>query len=215
MIIKHSRSEQFPIDDDQSAFSIKIPNPQGKGTCHTLGVLAQAGEALQLPATHTDSLKRIVSDYLHSLLVLSCTFKFKPVVGKRYHIYSHNRMLVLSLVAPADGRKMIYDKYIGGACLKSDFSWSLDHVNAENIPLIFQLKTVGEPGYSESIQEDSLLAVLREISSKQAWKFNNDVGYYQNVMNFMLQKVLRLRLKRLIRSDHLLSAQERSLLYQK
>ncbi len=213
MVIKDLRSENSHCVDVEPEYSSKNPNPQGKGTCQTLGILSQAQETLQLPSVHRDSLKRIATDYLHSLVVLSCEFKFKPVPGKTYYMYSHKERLVLSLVSPEDGNTRIYDAYIGEASLKSDFSWSLSGVEPENIPFVFQLNTQFEAQIRDSAPEhQSIRSVLLELNARKQWKFRSDIGYYQNVMNFMLQKVLHLRLKRLSASDHFLSVEERSLL---
>ncbi len=62
----------------------KHPNPQGKGVNPRLDLLAEAAGAIRLPAVREESAARLVEDYLASLVVLSCEFKFRPVRGGRY-----------------------------------------------------------------------------------------------------------------------------------
>lgn len=103
----------------------KISNPQGKGLTPAVGYLVESSEGMRLPDVKDDSPSRIVEDYLSSLFVLSCDFRFRPVRNTVYHIYSHQGKAVLSLVSPEEGGTRIYDEPLGECCLKNDFSWSL------------------------------------------------------------------------------------------
>ncbi len=98
------------------------PNPQGKGLVPTL----DAWQARQPVAVPEKSPRRVLSDYLTSLLVLSAEFNFRVVAGGRYHLYWRTGGWHLSLIAPEEWGRRDPGQYIGRCTLGRDMTWSLE-----------------------------------------------------------------------------------------
>jgi hypothetical protein len=98
------------------------PNPQGKGQ---IGFLLDW--AYSSPRTVVAKrVPQLLADYFTSLLVLSAAFKFKPVFGKDYYLYTDGDGWSLSLVSPDewndDARRRAF---VGKCVLHADSTWSI------------------------------------------------------------------------------------------
>lgn len=168
------------------------PNPQGKGLNPTVGYLTETRAAIALPALENDSSDRVVEDYLSSLLVLSCSFSFRPVAGRDYFMYLHDSRMVLSLISPDEGGRDIYDEYWAVCSLKKDFCWSVQ-LSSDDI------KTRLTSRFSAEVPEEERLdSILRGVQRGEIGRYDKTLGYYQNVLNYALGKSIGLRSKRLL-----------------
>lgn len=178
------------------------PNPQGKGLSPSLGFLVESVRELSLPVPAEDSVSRLVEDYLNSSFVLSCDFRFRPVRGRRYYIYSHHSTTLLSLIGPREGGERIYENYLGRCHLTDDFSWSVAW--ASNSPSMVNLHTdiVCESDISEPDMDDveMVTAILETILAGKVGRRDKRLGYYQNGLNYVLGRNLYSRSRGLIES---------------
>jgi hypothetical protein len=51
--------------------------------------------------------------------VYSASFKFEPIIGKKYHLYQGKKEAFLSLIPPHQWKK----EHLGSFCLNSDYKW--------------------------------------------------------------------------------------------
>lgn len=170
----------------------KNPNPQGKGLSPTVGYLTETAAAMALPALEDDSADRVVEDYLSSLLVLSCSFSFRPVADRDYFIYFHDSRLVLSLVSPDEGGADIYDEYWAVCRLNKYYCWSVQ-LSSED------LKERLTNSFSADVPaEERLEYFLSAVQRGEIGTYDSTLGYYQNVLNYALGKSIGLRSGRLL-----------------
>lgn len=171
---------------------LKNPNPQGKGLSPAVGYLTETTAAIALPALEDDSSDSVVEDYLCSLLVLSCSFSFRPVADRDYFMYFHDSRLVLSLIAPDEGGMDVYDEYWAVCRLKKDFCWSVQLCSEG-------LKERLTNSFSENVPEKERLDFfVGGIRRGEIGRYDKTLGYYQNVLNYALGKSIGLRCKRLL-----------------
>lgn len=170
----------------------KNPNPQGKGLTPTLAFLVKSGEDMCLPPLEEDSPERVVEEYLSSLLVLSCSFSFRPVPGRDYYLYHHNRRLILSLVAPDEGGTGIYEEYWGVCALQPDLTWTVQYGDEE-------LKSRVVNSSLDKVPDDERLShLLTGVEEGEVGGYRSHLGYYQRVLHFGLGKSIGLRSRRLL-----------------
>ena len=98
-------------------------NPQGKGLTPVL----QDWRSFRPRKVERKQPRRLFADYFTSLLVLSAEFRFKPVVGQRYHLYLKQGSWRLSLIEPQRWGEVAGD-YLGHCELHGDMTWSLQPV---------------------------------------------------------------------------------------
>ena len=98
------------------------PNPQGKGQIGFLLDWAYSSPR----AVIAKPAPQLLADYFTSLLVLSSSFKFKPVFGKDYYLYFYSGRWALSLISPDewndDARR---GAFVGRCVLHDDSTWSI------------------------------------------------------------------------------------------
>ena len=174
------------------------PNPQGKGLTPAVGFLLQSSAGVRLPDLQEESPLRIVEDYLSSLFVISCDFRFMPVKNRVYYIYANKEKIILSMIAPEEGGSGVFEEHMGQCFLKPDLSWSLTlhAVAAEHIscaPLL-----ANEGGADSGIAEARFAQLLENLIEKKTGRRDRRLGYYQNVLNYALGKSVTLRARRLL-----------------
>lgn len=176
------------------------PNPQGKGISQSIGFLQELETGLSILPLKDDSRERIVEDYISSLVALSCSFKFKPVVGKKYYMYLMNKKWMLSLVAPEQGGSTIFEKFLAFCRLREDTTWELKFVNGHELGVsLFEdeicILKDNKLDWKNGISPDN----LRKFFSKSGLgRYRKDLGYYQNALNFTLGKVIAFRTERIL-----------------
>ncbi len=99
------------------------PNPEGKGQVGFLLDWAYSSPR----AVVAKPAPQLLADYFTSLLVLSSTFKFKPVFGKDYYLYIEDDRWVLSLISPDEWNDPAKRRAFVGTCvLHDDSTWSIE-----------------------------------------------------------------------------------------
>ncbi|GAB5452802.1 MAG: hypothetical protein Hals2KO_31300 [Halioglobus sp.] len=99
----------------------KNPNPQGKGLVPFL----QDWEKIQTDLAGPDSASDFLRDYAISSLVLAAEFRFKPVPGKPYYLYSTASGWKLSLIAPGELGQLDMGSFLARCQLGTDMTWDL------------------------------------------------------------------------------------------
>lgn len=106
-----------------SGLAASGPNPEGKGQVGFLLDWAYSSPR----AVVAKPAPQLLADYFTSLLVLSATFKFKPVFGKDYYLYIEDDRWVLSLISPDDWNDEAKRRAFVGTCvLHDDSTWSIE-----------------------------------------------------------------------------------------
>lgn len=133
---------------------MKQANPQGKGGVPVL----DAWRGAQPAQVRAKPPRQILADYFTTLLVLSAEFRFKPVVGQRYHLYLHGSRWRLSLVAPAEWRDRAPGPCLGQCELQPDMTWTLEPVSdvAEQDELTEALQAF-QDGFMSLLDRDDAL----------------------------------------------------------
>jgi len=99
----------------------KAGNPEGKGSNGFLldwyrseprGVVAKPQ-------------RQVLAEFFTSMLVLSATFKYKPVIGVRNYLYILNGEWSLSLIAPQEWSAKRRAGFVGTCVLQHDMTWTI------------------------------------------------------------------------------------------
>ncbi len=103
----------------------------------------------------------ILRDYCLSALVLAAEFRFKPVPGQRYYLYSADPSWRLSLVGPGEWGASAPGDFVAGCQLRSDMTWQLDfHHFDDDSPVLKRLQQFVD-GFSQNLStQTSLVAEL-------------------------------------------------------
>lgn len=134
---------------------------------------------------------QLLADYFTSLLVLSAAFKFKPVFGRDYYLYSENDGWSLSLVSPDEWNDNARRQAFVGKCeLHQDSTWSISP--SENI---------GKRGAIDDALAAFYDGFLGKLQSKRALEddfpvYEAGLPYYQRLFASALSRSLRSSLAR-------------------
>ena len=99
-------------------------NPQGKASIALLGDL----HAFKQHRSKAKDIPEWLADYFTSLLVLSASFNFKPVMNKTYYLYLDNDQWKLSLIEPQAWQEHTHT-YFAECRMHDDMSWSIQPIN--------------------------------------------------------------------------------------
>ena len=131
------------------------PNPQGKGQIGFLRDWAYSSPR----AVAAKPAPQLLADYFTSLLVLSSSFKFKPVFGKDYYLYIDGDRWSLSLVSPDEWNDDARRRTFVGTCvLHADSTWSI--VPSDNLGkqgAVNDALGAFYDGFIEKLQSETLL----------------------------------------------------------
>jgi Protein of unknown function (DUF2452) len=100
----------------------KNPNPQGKG----LVPLLRDWQSMQPALCGQKSAADFLRDYCVSALVLGAQFRFKPVVGVTYFLYSAEHDWNLSLVGPQEWGQRVPGEFLATCRLRPDMTWEME-----------------------------------------------------------------------------------------
>ncbi|WP_440997028.1 DUF2452 domain-containing protein [Arhodomonas sp. SL1] len=100
------------------------PNPQGKGGAPVLATLTEQRTAVA--SVPPKPIEQVSTELFTSLFVLESEFRFKPVPGKRYHLYRKPDRFWLSMIPPQEWSESVAGRYIGACELQSDMTWTLE-----------------------------------------------------------------------------------------
>ncbi len=70
--------------------------------------------------------RQVLAEFFTSMLVLSATFKFRPVVGSANYLYWINDEWSLSLIAPDEWSNKRRAGFVGTCVLQGDMTWTID-----------------------------------------------------------------------------------------
>lgn len=96
-------------------------NPEGKGANGLLLDWHQS-EPRGLVAKPR---RQLLAEFFTSMLVLSATFKFRPVVGAKYYLYWIKGEWSLSLIAPDEWSHERIAGFAGTCVLQRDMTWTI------------------------------------------------------------------------------------------
>ncbi|MBT5219387.1 MAG: DUF2452 domain-containing protein [Woeseia sp.] len=108
-------------------------NPEGKGLNGFLLDWYQSAPSRVV----AKSRRQLLSEFFTSMLVLSATFKFRPVVGAANHLYWINDEWSLSLIAPEEWSNERRAGFAGTCVLQRDMTWTIapSHLLAQANPV--------------------------------------------------------------------------------
>lgn len=112
----------------------KNPNPQGKGLVPVLDDL----QALTVLPGGPKTPAQFLRDYFVSSLILSARFRFRPVAGRSYFLYSGKPEWLLSLIAPTQWHGTPPGEFVGRCRLRADMTWELETRNLEHLEEVSQ-----------------------------------------------------------------------------
>ncbi|MDH3511806.1 MAG: DUF2452 domain-containing protein [Gammaproteobacteria bacterium] len=96
-------------------------NPEGKGRNGLLLDWHQTEPRGVVAKTH----RQVLAELFTSMLVLSATFKFRPVVGAANYLYWINGAWFLSLIAPYEWSNERRAGFVGTCVLQRDMTWTI------------------------------------------------------------------------------------------
>lgn len=139
--------------DYSSDTQIKNPNPQGKGCVPVL----QDWGSVQPARVNPKKPAQILRDYCLSALVLAAEFRFKPVPGPRYYLYSTDQAWRLSLVGPEEWGTSIPGEFVAACRLRTDMTWALEfHRLADDSAVLKRLQRFVD-GFSQTLSSQTSL----------------------------------------------------------
>ena len=163
------------------------PNPQGKGQTGFLLDWAYSSPrgVVAKPAP------QLLADYFTSLLVLSSSFKFKPVFGKDYYLYSDGGRWSLSLISPDEWNDSARQHAFVGTCvLHQDSTWSIEP--SDNI---------GQRGHVQDQLAAFYDGFIDKLQSKRVLEeglpiYEAGLPYYQRLFAAALSRSLQASLRK-------------------
>lgn len=96
-------------------------NPEGKGRNGLLLDWNQSEPTGVVAKPH----RQVLSELFTSMLVLSATFKFRPVIGVRNYLYWIDGDWSLSLIAPDEWSEERRAGFVGTCVLQRDMTWTI------------------------------------------------------------------------------------------
>ncbi|MDJ0812768.1 MAG: DUF2452 domain-containing protein [Woeseiaceae bacterium] len=117
-------------------------NPEGKGTN---GLLAD-WRATEPRGIVAKPQRQVLAELFTSMLVLSASFKYRPVPGGTNYLYWIDGAWSLSLIGPDEWSKQRRDGYVGRCTLQRDMTWTIEPSErlAEDNPLSAGVRRVFE-----------------------------------------------------------------------
>lgn len=97
-------------------------NPEGKGVS---GFLAD-WHATEPRGIVAKPQRQVLAELFTSMLVLSASFKYRPVPGVLNYLYWMDGQWSLSLIAPQQWSQQRRDNYVGMCMLHNDMTWTID-----------------------------------------------------------------------------------------
>ena len=158
------------------------PNPQGKGQIGFLLDWAYSSPR----AVVAKRAPQLLADYFTSLLVLTAAFKFKPVFGKDYYLYTDGDGWSLSLISPDewndDARRRAF---VGKCVLHADSTWSITPSG-----------NIGKQGAVDAALSRFYDGFVDKLRSQQALEddfpfFEAGLPYYQRLFASALSRSLQ------------------------
>lgn len=155
-------------------------NPQGKATIALLDDLT----SFKAHNVKSKDVPEWLADYFTSLLVLSASFNFKPVISTPYYLYLDNHQWKLSLIEPQAWDNCPY-LYFAQCTMHIDKSWSLQPVEKweDNEKLVNTIAAMKKEFFDSLNSETPIIESLPY--------FAEHLPYYQRLAAFGLAHSLK------------------------
>ncbi|MFK8029825.1 MAG: DUF2452 domain-containing protein [Gammaproteobacteria bacterium] len=112
-----------PQDNISTAVAPKTTgNPDGKGASAFALDWQQSAPRGVVAKPRT----QLMAEFFTSMLILSSSFKFRPVMGELYYLYWINGEWSLSLIAPDEWSEERRSAFAGTCQLQRDITWTID-----------------------------------------------------------------------------------------
>ena len=134
--------------------------------------------------------RQVLAEFFTSMLVLSATFKFRPVVGAANYLYWINDEWSLSLIAPDEWSNKRRAGFVGTCVLQGDMTWTIDPSN-----LLGENNSVSEAmsrfydAFAETLDTD---LALEEILPFYVARIPYYQRLYANALSRSMQVAMRL-----------------------
>lgn len=157
-------------------------NPQGKGQ---IGFLLD-WDYSSPHAVVAKPAPQLLADYFTSLLVLSSSFKFKPVFGKDYYLYIDGDGWSLSLISPDEWKDNARRRTFVGTCvLHADSTWSIEPSdNIGNSGIVGDRLAAFYDGFVEKLRSNQALEDGLPV-------YEAGLPYYQRLFASALSRSLK------------------------
>lgn len=159
----------------------KNPNPQGKGALpvlHDLGSFSAAGVRRKNPV-------EFFRDYCVSSLVLAAQFRFRPVVGNTYYLYSRDDEWLLSLVSREEWGHRQPGPFVATCQLRADMTWEVDFADLASEPAVEEKLQRYVEGFTDTLDQQD------DVTDHLPW-YVRHLPYYRRVLASGLAASLQL-----------------------
>ncbi len=129
--------------------------------------------------------RQVLAEFFTSMLVLSATFKYKPVVGVPNYLYWINDEWNLSLIAPDEWSEERREKFAGTCTLQADRTWTI--APSENLAECNAVSDAVRRFYEAFNQMLNTDLTLEEILPFCVWQ----MPYYQRLNANALSRSIR------------------------
>ena len=145
--------------------------------------------SIGIRAAHVDVVakpqRQILSEFFTSMLVLSASFKYKPVVDVPNYLYWLNNEWSLSLISPDEWNNDRRDGFAGTCVLRRDMTWTIDPSDnlAEENPVSDAIRRFYE-AFAETLDTELTLEDVLPFYVK-------GMPYYQRLYASAMSRSLR------------------------
>lgn len=137
--------------------------------------MLQDWHALRPHSPQRKTAHEILTDYCFSALVLAAKFRFRPVQGKTYYLYSQDQEWSLSLIGPQEWGDAMPGDFVANCRLQTDMTWQLEFCEPHTHSQVSErLKNFVE-GFTEALSTQN--SVVDELPFYIA-----DLPYYQRML---------------------------------
>lgn len=161
------------------------PNPQGKGVVPLL----RDWQSVQPVLCGEKGASEFLRDYCVSSLVLGAQFRFKPVVGVAYFLYSAGQEWMLSLVGPDEWGQRLPGEYLAQCRLRPDMTWEMEAASLDAHSPALERAQLFIRGFVESLSTQESIAEHLPF-------YVRELPYYQRLLATALSASLQCSLPR-------------------
>jgi len=129
--------------------------------------------------------RQLLAELFTSTLVLSATFKYRPVAGRANYLYWIDSEWLLSLIAPAEWSERRHAGFVGTCVLQRDMTWTItpSDLLAEDNPVSDAIGRLYD-AFAETLDTDLTLEEILPF-------YVNRLPYYQRLYANALSRSMR------------------------
>lgn len=129
--------------------------------------------------------RQLLAEFFTSMLVLSATFKYRPVLGAANYLYWINDEWSLSLIAPDEWSHERRAGFVGTCVLQRDMTWTINpsHLLAEDNPVSDAIGRFYD-AFAETLDTDLTLEEILPF-------YVGRIPYYQRLYASALSRSMR------------------------